>query len=264
MMRKPARRNEAQYSLVDLALGKLTPEQSLEVIDKLEQDPFKSSELELIINILASAEALPAIEDSRNNPKRGYPSGVRERRSDFTLAMRSAAAIVLLLGSVFLSGEFSEAPYASLIRVCAEDMDVRTRGESAEIVEIAYALVLEGDNVRATELVNWCLNAFPEGEESAQAHLLKGGMLLMASKRSVLGFFSHYDTVLAARGLSELHLAFGQTNQRRLKECALWLGVKGNLMVGNKSAALNQIETLELIGGTRQADARRMRDIIEK
>jgi len=139
MMHRPGRQNEAQYSLVDLALGKLTPEQSLEVIERLEQDPLKSSELELIVNILGSAEALPAIEDSRNNSKRGSPSGVRERRSDFTLAIRSAAAIVLMLGSVFLSGEFSEDSYASLITVRAEDLDVRTRGRSAEILEIAYA-----------------------------------------------------------------------------------------------------------------------------
>ena len=263
-MKKLCRGNDARYSLVDFALGKLPPEKSLEAIRMLEQDPVKSNDFELIISILRCAATIPAIEDSRNKRERGHSSGVREGHSFFALAIRSAAAIMLILSTAFLSGEYSKPTNVSRIKVRAEDMDIRTRAGNAEIGGIAFALVMEGDSRRATELVDWCLNAFPEGEETAQAHLLRGGILLMASERSVLGFFTHYDTVLVEEGLSELRLAFDQTNLRRLKECALWMSIKGNLMVGNKSAALNEIEELELMGGTRQADARRMRDIVER
>jgi len=255
---------QGDYSLVDFAMGKLSSEQSLEVLRELETSDEKSKELEIILEILDTKDPHRRPQRDEDRPSRSANRLLRERIPIFAITMRSAAVVFLAIGIAFIAREVSKPMSLDLVKVCVDDMDVRTRSGNSRIAGIAYGLLLDGRNERAMELLDWCVKAFPDGEEGAHAHLLRGGTLLMQADRYRMGFFSHFDTVLVMKGLDELRLVAHLSSRRHIQECALFLEIKGNLMIGNQERAVEHLGKLERMGGIRNLEARKLRQFVTR
>ncbi len=251
------------YSLVDFARGQLTCEESLEILGILEEDSTRSEELEIVLRMLEPNSAVGSSVITDDEKKKAGRKAVRDQHTGFEVIVRSAALAILVVGTALLAQEFGKPEGFNLLHVNPNDIDIRTRGEPEKIAEIAYALICEGENKRAMELVDWSLSALPEGDGRAHSHLLKGGLLLMKSEIYYLAIFSHFDSTLVRQGLNELDLARRMSGQRRVIEGAIWLSIKGNLMIGDRFKALEQIEALESSGGVRHAEASRLRHLLD-
>lgn len=251
-----------EYSLVDFALGRLSSEESLKVLDLLERNDDKNKELEDIIRILSLGSNIRDPESGRNEFVQSGPRHTNVSGSLLSVISRIAAVVLVVVGGALVAGERSKPRNLELIEANAADIDVTTRSRNDEAVAIAYTLLLEGDSKRASELLNWCVEVLPDGEDLAYAHLVRGGLFLINSKQEHLGLFSHFDTNLVNLGLAELEKASRDSAPRRVKECADWLAAKGNLMIGEKLRAIQYLSEVEEAGGIRQADARNLRLIL--
>lgn len=251
-----------EYSLADFALGRLSSEESLKVLDFIERNDAKNKELDDIIRILALGSYVRGPESGRNELDQSGPRPARVSPSFLSVISRMAAVVLVVVGGVLVAGERSKPKNLELIEANAADIDVTTRSRSDGVVAIAYALLLEGDNRRASELLNWCVEVLPDGEDLAYAHLVRGGMLLIDSKQEHLGVFSHFDTNLVNLGLAELEMASRESAPRRVRECADWLAAKGNLMIGEELRAIQYLNDVEEAGGIRQAEAKSLRLIL--
>ena len=251
-------------SLVEFAQGRLTSEVSLEVLELVESNSDRSAELETVIDILDAVENATLFSDDPRESRSSTGLSIRGQHPLFGSAIRAAALVVALIGAVLIAQEVTKPEMLSLAHVDPQDFDFRTRGEGKQIIEVAFALLAEGEYDRAMTLVDWSLSTLPKGDDRAQAHLLKGGLLLMRSEKYTVGFFSHYDTTLVRLALEELVKARRDSDQRIVLETSLWLGIKSNLILGNKTQALEQARQLHTVGGIRHAEAIKLHQLLSE
>lgn len=55
--------------LSDFALGHLPPEESLELLDRIEKDPQASADLDFVIGLLNFASQMPSLKQSDGNTR---------------------------------------------------------------------------------------------------------------------------------------------------------------------------------------------------
>ena len=251
-------------SLVEFAQGRLTSEESMEVLELVESSSDKSGELETVIDILDAVENAVLFLDDPCESRSASRFSVRGQHSLFASAMRAAALVVALIGASLIAQELSKPEMLALTHVDPQDFDLRTRGEGEQIIEVTFALLSEGEYNGAMNLVDWSLSALPKGDDRAHAHLLKGGLLLMRSEIYTLGLFSHYDTSLVRLALEELVKARQDSDQRMVLETSLWLAIKSNLILGNRTQALEQARQLQSVGGIRHAEAIQLQKVLSE
>ncbi|MGB5875262.1 MAG: hypothetical protein WBH56_16200 [Bacteroidota bacterium] len=253
--------------LSDLALGHLTPEESLRLLDRIEVDPNASEELDLHIEMVNFAEAR-GNEIFGARPDRaggdGIFSGVRESAPVWVQSFRPAyvlrAAVVLLFPVLLLLGAdwMLTDPYAELARVERPEFRVMVRGGDQEDIDLAYRLLDAGQHEGSLRLLERFVRAFPESEILDYVHYSAGAVYLMTAQRSFLSLFLSYDRERTAAGLDHLRHAIDHSSNMRLIEESHWLRAKGYLMLHFPEEAREELQLVIGLDGGRKNDATRL------
>lgn len=256
--------------LSDFVLGKLSPEESLRVLDELERDPEASKTVDYYTSLLAYAkgEGRSVFEERVNGRQGGSFAGVRRaarlvsrRRWVFAAAAILALGVfmgLLMRGKSLLWGD--DARYAVLSEV---EFGVGIRTEADDNLSVAINLFHAGEydrSIRVLERLNKGeqLHPFPDF-----VNYSLGVVHLVAAEGSVSGPIKVFDREHVRQGLWSLNRAAIMTANPRLAEEAYWLMAKGHLMVGERAEGIRFLQKVVELGGQRGGEARRLKILIE-
>ena len=256
--------------LSDFVLGKLSPEESLRVLDELERDPEASKTVDYYSSLLAYAQGEgKEVFEGRVIAAQPHPlAGVRRamevvssRRWVFAAAAMLALAIavaVLVRGKSILWGE--DAAYAALADV---EFGVGIRAEADDNMMIAMNLFRQAEYDQSITVLERLLKAEPAHPFPDRVNYALGLVHLVAAGQGGTESVRVFDRSHISRGLESLQRAIMLTASPRLAEEAHWLSAKGQLMLGRREDGIRALDAVIQVGGRREADARQLRILLE-
>jgi hypothetical protein len=259
-----AERRVDRSDLVDFALGKLSPEESLRVLDAIEGDPALSAQLEEIAVVVRGIDRDGEELFGKGREDRGRSSGAVVRDSGWLYVIRAAAVFVVLIGLSVLVSALTAGRYDDLTALERVELDVRFRGFDAEDLVRARAAHGEGDEDGALFHLDRFLRMNPEGESSDFARVLAGSIRVEGAESSVLGLFRQFDEEKIMFGLRDLLLVIAHSENPRLVEEASWIVAKGYLMLGRPGDAAGHLRRVVGGGGSRVRGAQELLEEINR
>jgi len=250
-----AERRVDRDDLVDFALGKLSPEESLRVLDAVEADPGLSAQLEEIAVVVQGIDRDGEELFGRGRGDRGRGSGAVVRDSGWRYVIRAAALFAMVIGLSVVISALTAGRYDDLTALGRIELDVRFRGSDAEDLVRARALHGEGDVDEALVQLDRFLRMNPEGESADFARVLAGSIRVGGAESSVLGLFRRFDEGRIMLGLRDLLLVVSRSENPRLVEEACWVVAKGYLMLDRPGDAAEHLRRVVAGGGLRVRDA---------
>jgi len=246
-----AERRVVRDDLVDFALGKLSPEESLRVLDAVEADPGLSAQLEEIAVVVRGIDrdGEELFGDGRTDQRRFPGSVVRD--SGWRYVIRAAAVLVIVIGVSVVISALTEGPYADLAALGRIELDMRFRGIDAEDLVQARAAHGEGDVDAALVHLDRFLRMHPEGEDADVARVLAGSIRIGGAESSVFGLFRRFDEGQILLGMRDLLMVEARAENPRLVEEACWIVSKGYLMLGRPENATDHLRSIIKGGGLR-------------
>jgi hypothetical protein len=226
-------------TLIAFALGKLSREDSLDVLAAVERDPLLSDELEEVL-LLARGTAAVAEGGGRKGRSTHEPA--------IRYLFRAAAVVIILLSSAVVASKLTTGRYHELARLGESDYSLSWRGEMDNDVEWARNAFLAGDRDGAIGQLERIINSHPEGEQIEGVHWMVGAMMLAGSERSVVGLFPRYDERFVDRGMAHLAISARSANPRIAEE-SHWLRMKGFLMLAQPDSAKREGEAVVRASG---------------
>ncbi len=256
--------------LSDFVLGKLSPEESLRVLDELERDPEASETVDYYASLLAYArgEGRSVFEDRVNGRQGGSFAEVRRavRRVSHRRWVFAAAAILalsifvglLIRGKSILWGD--DARYAALSEV---EFGVGIRAETDDNLLVAMNLFHEGEYDRSIRILERSIKREPAHPHLDFVNYSLGLVHLVAAEGSGSGPIRVFDREHVRQGLEGLRRAAMLTASSRLAEESYWLMAKGHLMVGETEEGIRFLQKVIELGGQRGGEATRLKVLIE-
>lgn len=249
--------------LVEFAQGRLSPAEALVVLDVVEADPELSEDLELVLLMLREGS-----RGTTGNPIRydaGSESGpsLRESTPGAVHLLRVAAVLLVMLGAGWILDATTSSPYAHLARVDVADLHLRVRDASTNILQGSRELLYQRAWQECVRRAEWYLAVFPEGEERADACILRSAGLLMGAHGSVLGMHVRYDQAMVDSALAALQMARSGARTIFEAEEIEWFTAKASLMRGDREPARAALQAIIAGGGARVADARALLSSID-
>lgn len=251
-------------SLADFVKGKLSPEESLKLLDEIERDPTLSARLETA-NLLANlAETYgPDILASREEP-RGWISeymlsralGKRVRYAALALAV----CLFLVVGLFALRWTYPFR-YTSLASIERVEIESNTRGDEENEFNLARQLSDDGKIDDAIDVLERFTRAYPRDEALDYAHLSAGALYLFSARRDVMSFITTFDKERVSKGLEHLLLAERTSPRTRLVEKARVLRAKGFLMLSEPDSASSELRYTISMHGESEREAK---DLLER
>ncbi len=262
--------NLSSSRLSDFVLGKLSPEESLRVLDDLENDPEASETVDYYASLLAYAQGEgKVIFEGRAGGGADSP-GSRIGRAIRVVSKRpwilaAAAVLVVAVAVGSLMGKKSilwgaDAKYAALSNV---DFHVGMRTEADDELMAAWELFRDSEYDRSVAILERMLRVSPTHPFPDQVNYSLGIVHLVAAAEGGVGSVRVFDRAHVRRGLESLRRAARLTASTRLAQEAYWLMAKGHLMVGDRESALAALEEVRERGGKREVEARRLKILIE-
>ncbi len=251
--------------LIDFAMGKLTPEESLSIIEMLEKDPVASRELEVISGILniAALEGQEAFKKVESETTSKYPrfldaivdfaDQLRERRIAYPLL--GFSSVVLAIVGLVVASRLATGRYYELTQIERPEFEVPVRGQEEVDFGTAQRLYSQGKFDESIHLMERYIRAFPEGDMIDYAHYSAGAMHLLSSQQSFLSLFPSFDRRKILTGMEHLQQAIVTTRNARIAEDALWLRAKGYLMLDSADEAVGELSKIERLNGMRKDSA---------
>ena len=236
-----------QDMLIAFACGKLSREESLRVLAKIENDDTLSRDLEEVLLVMRGVQEQ---EYGREDACRRRV--IREPIMKYVL--RLAAVLVVGLLSAISVSELTKGKYHDLARITDLDFSGRWRGDQDDEIEWARREFTGGNRDGAIRELERVIQTRPAGESMAVVHWMVGAMQLETAERSVWGLFPRYDEKRAVQALDHLTLAMRSTNVRVVEEAHL-LRMKGFLMLNKPQEAMREGEEVVRIGGEGGAEA---------
>jgi len=261
-------------SISDLVLGKLSPEESLKLLEEIERDPSASEELELVTGMLRFAvvhgkevfEPMEVASTPEVSPPRGVAellrSYLRVRKLKYPVAAL-VVVCVIALGFVAAS-HLSTDEYYPLTIIESIEFDSRVRGPGQEDLDAAQHLYAEGEPDESLRLLERYVRAFPRSGVIDYVHYSAGAIYLMRSQRSFLSLFPSYDQERVRRGLAHLDSAAHISTNLRIVENSRWLRAKAFLMVRRPEDALGELEKLRSLKGSKSSQASQLISEIQR
>jgi hypothetical protein len=254
------------YSIADLALGKLPPEEALRMLEAIERDPEASKELDIqaeLVN-LASSEGKEIFEPARSlRPsllQKMWSEGVAFRTfpRGLLVPLGALATVAVLWVGLSVVSSLTRPPYDGLAQIARSDLEFRTRGDMRDELALVPALCSEGRFDDVVRLSERFVRAYPASDLAGFAHYSAGLGYLASARRSTLGFFPSYDRARVEKALNHLTWVAGDTTRNPLAEDALWLKAKGFLMVEDTGAARAALSRLLAMDGRRGEEVREL------
>lgn len=252
--------------VTDFALGKLTPQESLRVLDLLDGDAEASRHLDFVSDIVrVGAEYGEEIFESRLAPA-GYWGRLwfvttRWLRSAMTSrwwirpAFASALSIVLLMGTLEIVSHAVTSRYYQLTTIDRLALEPTTRGQVDAEYDGACRLVAQGRYTDAIRAFERFIRAYPGDDLRYLAQYSAGATYLLSAHRSIGPFFPSYDVETVIRGLGHLQRAADNSGNRRINEEAHWLRAKGFLMMDAPASAIAELRLVVRLNGPKKDDA---------
>ena len=252
-------------TIIDFAHGRLSSEESLEFLAKIESDPEGSKKLNLVVDIMNEAadprsrlfETRVAEPDSA--VRRAVGLVVEAFRSHPVLVplggfgVLAAALGILVMANVFMANRFEE-----LAGIDRTAFTWNARGSDNSDLAGAYLYFTNGEYDRSLTLLDRYVHQHPGGDLAPYVHYTTGAVDLLSSRRSYLTVLHFRLRSRVIAGLDELSLAVRQASNQRLKEEARFLRAKGFLMVGDGASAIAELDSLRALDGPRKEEAMQM------
>jgi hypothetical protein len=246
----PAKRVD-RGDLVDFALGKLTHEESLRVLDAVEVDPDLSAQLDEIAVVVQGVDRDGEDLFGGRRGDRGRSFGAVVRDSGWRYVIRSAALLTLAIGLSVVISALTAGRYADLTALGRSELDVQFRGVEAEDLVRARAAHGDGEDGEAFLHLDRFLRMNPDGENADFARVLSGSIRIEGAQTSVFGLFRRFDEERITLGLRDLLTVVARSENPRLKEEASWIVAKGYLMLDRPGDAAKHLRRVVEGGGAR-------------
>jgi hypothetical protein len=248
-------------SLIDFAKGRLSPEESLRIIDTIEEDRSASEELEAIAKVMT-------IVDERGDELFGEdpvlgkaPARIfghlREHLQHLRLPSPAFSLAVLFLTLIGLvaASRLTRSPYFELTAIGKLEFESLDRGPGAEDFAVARRRFAEGRYEDAIRVLERFTRALPNSPGVDYAHYFAGAVCLVSSRRSLVTLFPSFNREAVTRGLEHLGKAIDASSNVRILEESYLLRAKGFLMLGNPGDAIGELHKAELLNGPKKEDA---------
>ena len=245
-------------SIIDLAKGNLSPEDSLKVLEEVNRNPEASRELDDVSNLMnfVAVEGESVFEEPEHSAA-AKPWRWRELFGSRILASpitAVAAAFVLLVGFV-LASSLTTSKYYDLTQMDGLEFESRVRGPGQEDFAIAYQHFSEGRYDESIRLLERYIRAFPHSDLVDYAHYSAGAIYLLASHKSFLSLFPSFDPERVMKGLDHLNVAASTASNVRVIDDSHWLRAKGFLMLHRIEDALSELRIVESLNGPKRDQA---------
>jgi hypothetical protein len=263
MLRKTRMQKRVDTSLIgDFALGKLSPEESLKVLDAIENDPEASARFELITGLINVAESRGAeiFErgtvvgpelSRRGNLAAGLWSLLAGRKLVLVAALAGLCLGVIVVASLVSS--LTLPKYYAYATVDGAEYVSGVRG--LDEFAAAHTLIARGETDEATTILERYMRAFPQGEHVDYAHYLAGAAYLVSAHHSILTLFPSFDHDRAFAAIRHLEAAAGHSTNPRVKEESHWLLAKAWLMLGRSDEGIVELQNVLSLDGPRKTPA---------
>ena len=241
----------------DLVLGKLSPEESLRLLEEIERDPVASEELEARTRLLAQVRSGGEFLFSPVRSTAGRSlRWVRRLWSDGFLSPRLiGAAILVVIALLPLTSALTRGPYVDIARVEAPRYESLLRSVGESDIALAIRLLRTGRSHESLLLLERFCRAYPESDMRQYAHYLAGAVYLVDARRAFLGMFASYDAASVQAGLAHLDEALRLSESPRLVEESHWLRAKALLMLERPDDAIAELRVVCSLEGVRAEDA---------
>ena len=257
-------------SLVDLALGRLSAEESLQKFVALEKDRAASARLETIVDLMfLASEKQDNIFEGRNQAKTPRWSLMLWKLEEF-FRMRPVlyplVGLLLLLiglGVTFLYTSMERNRYEELVGIDRTAFEWNVRGAGNDDIETSYRLFSQGKYSESATRLERYLRTHPQDESGWYVHYCLGSVHLISAKTTYLSLITSYDATKVRRGLTELELSARGTNNMRLEEESRLLMSKGLLILGLADSAIAELQSIHRLNGQRKSEALQMIDRIK-
>ena len=252
-------------TIIDFAHGRLSSEESLEFLAKIESDHEASEKLNLVVDIMNEAadprsrlfEARVAEPDWAARRAIGFV--VEAIRSHPVLVpLGGFGALAAVLGILVMANVFMANRFEELVGIDRTAFTWNARGNDNSDLAGAYLYFTNGEYERSLTLLDRYLREYPGGELAPYVHYTTGAVDLLSSRRNYLSVLHFRLRSRVREGLDELSLAIRQASNQRLKEEARFLRAKGFLMVGDGRSAIAELDSLRAFDGPRKEEAMQM------
>ncbi|MBK7256653.1 MAG: hypothetical protein IPI01_02290 [Ignavibacteriae bacterium] len=242
--------------LVELAHGRLSADESRELLDRVAADEELSAELDLVI--LMMGEGAREERETRYEPGKEQGRTLRESAGPALVVLRVAATLLLMFGAGRLIDAALAPAYADLAQVEAADLHLRIRDGATDEVAAMRAYLYQGDWEEAVRRADWFLSVHPDATGRQSVFVIRSAAMLMGARKAVMGFGMHYDAALVDSAMVSLANAReGQPSSVEMEQIA-WFEAKAFLMKGDPGEASVRLRSIVEAGGICVQDARRI------
>lgn len=258
-------------TLVQFASGRLTPEQSLKVLDRVEGDSRASIMLEKTIELLDIASEPEKNEGSsmRRGSRHGF-RGVREYA--VTLArwagrprarvLLTGAGVVVIIAAVLLSPLPMLGRVASAAIPTDEEVNVVVRGAEKGEVDLGAHLMAAHRFEDAARVLDWYISAFPKSDDLARANFLSGLTHLRLARKSFLGFFAGINREEVRRADAHFLNTVMLSGQSDLSVEATWYLARAQVLLGEEGNPGQYLELVMKNNGAHRDEAARLQEML--
>ncbi len=253
--------------LVEFASGKLTPEEGIELLATIEEDPRASKMLEKTIELLDIAGESDRKNDISPVHDRGHGIRVvREKAAGvFRWAAQSRPRLALIglgviagIAAVAISPLPGEAKLAARALPTDDEVHMVARGAERGEVELAAHLMAGERFEDAARVLDWYISAFPNSEDVARAHFLSGLAHLRLSKKGFMGIFAGIDRQEVRSAEAHLLSAWMLSRSSDLSLEAAWYLARAQILLQEDGRARDFLEFVIKEKGPHSADAVRL------
>jgi hypothetical protein len=252
-------------TIIDFAHGRLSPSESLEVLDSIERDPRASKELDLVVDLMNEAAdpdsavfapPLPARKPFLTRVIRSFAGAFRNH--PFLHPAGAFGSLVVTLCIVIGINLMSSNKLDELTGIDRTAFTWNARGTDNSDIAGAYVFFTNGEYEKSLTLLDRYLRLEPRGELAPYVHYTAGAVSLISSKRNHFSLFQTHDALLISNALEHLSRAISGTSNRRLLEESRFLRAKGYLMLYRPAEAIAELDTVRTLNGPRSEEAMQM------
>lgn len=258
-------------TLVEFASGRLTPEQGLEVLEKVEGDPRASMMLEKTIELLdiASEPEQRDVVTQPHDARRGF-RGVRERAAGIVRwvsrprarATLAAAGVMVAVAAVLLSPLPTQGRLASAVIPTDQEVHMIARGAERGEVDLGAHLMAAHRFEDAARVLDWYISAFPNSDDLARAHFLSGLAHLRMARKTFLGLFAGIDREQVRQADAHLLSTVMLARPSDLSNEATWYLARTQVLLGEEGNPRYYLELVKKEDGVRREEAARLEEML--
>ena len=248
----------------ELVLGGLPPEESLDLLEKIEQDPEASRELEMQVEILNFMSEKGGTLTVAQPEEAGILAQFRSWVSGqwhwmpprLRLVVLASAAVALIFGATELAKRArSGSVYSDLIAFNGPELEVTLRGSPPLDIELASRLYEGGEIEEAIKVVQRYVHAHPASQDLDQAEHVLGKMYLRSAKQVRYFVLTRYDLRRVRMGIEHLDASIRLTSSERLMQECHWVRGMALLMIEEVGGAVHEFQAVADSAGPRKGSA---------